>query len=64
MLGLATLFVFCCLCVCVSPTEILQGGVKIISNRDLSYAPKVNWLDIVKDGAANITIFGNGPESE
>uniref|UniRef100_A0A674P6F1 Receptor protein-tyrosine kinase n=1 Tax=Takifugu rubripes TaxID=31033 RepID=A0A674P6F1_TAKRU len=45
-------------------TEILQGGVKIIKNRDLSYAPKVNWLDIVKDGAANITIFGNGPESE
>uniref|UniRef100_A0A674NXZ7 Receptor protein-tyrosine kinase n=1 Tax=Takifugu rubripes TaxID=31033 RepID=A0A674NXZ7_TAKRU len=43
-------------------TEILQGGVKIIKNRDLSYAPKVNWLDIVKDGAANITIFGNGPE--
>ncbi|XP_056885353.1 receptor tyrosine-protein kinase erbB-3a isoform X1 [Takifugu flavidus] len=43
-------------------TEILQGGVKIIKNRDLSYAPKVNWLDIVKDGTANITIFGNGPE--
>lgn len=64
MLGLATLFVFCCLCVCVSPAEILQGGVKIINNRDLSYAPKVNWLDIVKDGTANITIFGNGPESE
>uniref|UniRef100_H3DAT2 Receptor protein-tyrosine kinase n=1 Tax=Tetraodon nigroviridis TaxID=99883 RepID=H3DAT2_TETNG len=43
-------------------TEILQGGVKITQNRDLSFAPKVNWLDIVKDGTANITIFDNGPE--
>lgn len=48
----------------MSPAEILQGGVKITSNRDLSFAPKVNWLDIVKDGTANITIFDNGPESE
>lgn len=45
-------------------TEILRGGVKIIKNRDLSYAPKVNWLDIVKDETANITILDNGPESE
>uniref|UniRef100_A0A3Q2P386 receptor protein-tyrosine kinase n=1 Tax=Fundulus heteroclitus TaxID=8078 RepID=A0A3Q2P386_FUNHE len=30
-------------------TEILEGGVKIIQNKYLSYAPQVNWLDIVKD---------------
>lgn len=46
------------------PTEILEGGVKIIQNKYLSYAPQVNWLDIVKDGAAEIMIEGNGPESE
>uniref|UniRef100_A0A3P9BR59 receptor protein-tyrosine kinase n=1 Tax=Maylandia zebra TaxID=106582 RepID=A0A3P9BR59_9CICH len=27
-------------------TEILRGGVKIIQNKYLSYAPLVNWLDI------------------
>ncbi|XP_039971877.1 receptor tyrosine-protein kinase erbB-3a [Xiphias gladius] len=43
-------------------TEILEGGVKIIQNKYLSYAPQVNWLDIVKDGAAEIMIEGNGPE--
>lgn len=52
------------MCMCVSPAEILQGGVKIMKNRDLSYAPKVNWLDILKDGSVNISIFDNGPESE
>jgi len=49
---------------CVLPTEILEGGVKIIQNKYLSYAPQVNWLDIVKDGIAEIMIEGNGPESE
>uniref|UniRef100_A0A3Q0TBX2 receptor protein-tyrosine kinase n=1 Tax=Amphilophus citrinellus TaxID=61819 RepID=A0A3Q0TBX2_AMPCI len=29
-------------------TEILKGGVKIIQNKYLSYAPQVNWLDILK----------------
>ncbi|XP_023279412.1 receptor tyrosine-protein kinase erbB-3 isoform X1 [Seriola lalandi dorsalis] len=43
-------------------TEILEGGVKIIQNKYLSYAPQVNWLDIVKDGTAQIMIEGNGPE--
>ncbi|KAM4587898.1 receptor tyrosine-protein kinase erbB-3a [Odontesthes bonariensis] len=43
-------------------TEILEGGVKIIQNKYLSYAPQVNWLDIVKDGTAEIMIEGNGPE--
>uniref|UniRef100_A0A8B9LY11 Receptor protein-tyrosine kinase n=1 Tax=Astyanax mexicanus TaxID=7994 RepID=A0A8B9LY11_ASTMX len=33
-------------------TEILEGGVQIIQNRFLSYAPKINWLDIVKDNGA------------
>lgn len=50
--------------VCVPPTEILEGGVKIIQNKYLSYAPQVNWLDIVKDGTAHIVIEDNGPESE
>ncbi|XP_063330258.1 receptor tyrosine-protein kinase erbB-3a [Pelmatolapia mariae] len=43
-------------------TEILRGGVKIIQNKYLSYAPQVNWLDIVKDGTAQIMIEDNGPE--
>ncbi|XP_076613307.1 receptor tyrosine-protein kinase erbB-3a isoform X1 [Chaetodon auriga] len=43
-------------------TEILEGGVKIIQNKYLSYAPQVNWLDIVKDGTADIMIESNGPE--
>uniref|UniRef100_A0A671X6G0 Receptor protein-tyrosine kinase n=1 Tax=Sparus aurata TaxID=8175 RepID=A0A671X6G0_SPAAU len=37
-------------------TEILEGGVKIIQNKYLSYAPQVNWLDIVKDASADIMI--------
>uniref|UniRef100_A0A7N6A2B8 Receptor protein-tyrosine kinase n=1 Tax=Anabas testudineus TaxID=64144 RepID=A0A7N6A2B8_ANATE len=45
-------------------TEILEGGVKIIQNKYLSYAPQVNWLDIVKDGTPHILFEGNGPESE
>ncbi|KAL3978166.1 FERM domain-containing protein 1 [Sarotherodon galilaeus] len=43
-------------------TEIFSGGVKIIQNKYLSYAPQVNWLDIVKDGTAQIIIEDNGPE--
>ncbi|XP_076012565.1 receptor tyrosine-protein kinase erbB-3a [Genypterus blacodes] len=43
-------------------TEILQGGVQIIRNEFLSYAPKVNWKDIVKDTNAEILIEDNGPE--
>ncbi|XP_054473898.1 receptor tyrosine-protein kinase erbB-3a [Anoplopoma fimbria] len=43
-------------------TEILEGGVKIFNNDYLSYAPQVNWFDIVKDGTAPIVIEGNGPE--
>uniref|UniRef100_A0A3Q1IFN8 Receptor protein-tyrosine kinase n=1 Tax=Anabas testudineus TaxID=64144 RepID=A0A3Q1IFN8_ANATE len=43
-------------------TEILEGGVKIIQNKYLSYAPQVNWLDIVKDGTPHILFEGNGPE--
>uniref|UniRef100_A0A665VQS3 Receptor protein-tyrosine kinase n=1 Tax=Echeneis naucrates TaxID=173247 RepID=A0A665VQS3_ECHNA len=42
-------------------TEILEGGVKIIQNKFLSYAIQVNWLDIVKDASAPIMIEGNGP---
>lgn len=55
----------CChLNFCLSPTEILEGGVKIIQNKYLSYAPQVNWLDIVKDKTTTILIDDNGPESE
>ncbi|KAM9408215.1 receptor tyrosine-protein kinase erbB-3-like [Pholidichthys leucotaenia] len=43
-------------------TEILQGGVKIFHNKYLSYAPQINWRDIVKDPAADIMIKDNGPE--
>ncbi|XP_057701747.1 receptor tyrosine-protein kinase erbB-3-like [Corythoichthys intestinalis] len=43
-------------------TEILEGGVQIIQNSYLSYAPQVNWLDIVKDGTAPIELENNGPE--
>ncbi|CAG5981670.1 unnamed protein product [Menidia menidia] len=43
-------------------TEILEGGVKIIQNKYLSYAPLMNWQDIVKDGTPDIVIEGNGPE--
>lgn len=64
LLRLALLIVFPHLNVCAPPTEILEGGVKIIQNKYLSYAPQVNWLDIVKDGTALIMIEGNGPESE
>ncbi|KAI5628469.1 receptor tyrosine-protein kinase erbB-3 precursor [Silurus asotus] len=43
-------------------TEILEGGVQIIQNEFLSYAPQINWLDIVKDSKAKIIIKDNGPE--
>ncbi|XP_052415498.1 receptor tyrosine-protein kinase erbB-3 [Carassius gibelio] len=43
-------------------TEILEGGVQIIQNKFLSYAPQINWLDIVKDSSAEIIIEDNGPE--
>lgn len=64
LLGLALLIVCPHVNVCMSPTEILEGGVKIIQNKYLSYGPRMNWLDIVKDGTAHIMIEGNGPESE
>ncbi|XP_016089139.1 receptor tyrosine-protein kinase erbB-3-like [Sinocyclocheilus grahami] len=44
-------------------TEILEGGVQIIQNKFLSYAPQINWLDIVKDSGAEIIIEDNGSES-
>nr|XP_057910858.1 receptor tyrosine-protein kinase erbB-3-like isoform X2 [Doryrhamphus excisus] len=43
-------------------TEILEGGVKIFQNKYLSYAPRVTWLDIVKDSTAPIVIDDNGPD--
>ncbi|XP_060925022.1 receptor tyrosine-protein kinase erbB-3a [Limanda limanda] len=43
-------------------TEILEGGVKIIQNKYLSYAPQVNWLGIVKDETTSLVFEGNGPE--
>ena len=64
LLGLVLLIVLPHLNVCVLPTEILEGGVKIIQNKYLTYAPKVNWQDIVRDGSAHIMIEGNGPDSE
>ncbi|TRZ00828.1 hypothetical protein DNTS_029445 [Danionella cerebrum] len=43
-------------------TEILEGGVQIIQNKFLSYAPQINWLDIVKDSGAEIILQDNGLE--
>ncbi|KAK0148670.1 Receptor tyrosine-protein kinase erbB-3 [Merluccius polli] len=43
-------------------TEILEGGVQIIQNKFLSFAPQINWLDIVKDGTSEIILNSNGPE--
>uniref|UniRef100_A0A6Q2YUG9 Receptor protein-tyrosine kinase n=1 Tax=Esox lucius TaxID=8010 RepID=A0A6Q2YUG9_ESOLU len=43
-------------------TEILEGGVYIFRNKFLSYAPQVNWLDIVKDESSEVIIADNGPE--
>ncbi|XP_024125415.1 receptor tyrosine-protein kinase erbB-3 [Oryzias melastigma] len=43
-------------------TEILRGGVKIIQNKFLSYAPQVNWDDIVKEGPIHNVFEENGPE--
>ncbi|XP_072552160.1 receptor tyrosine-protein kinase erbB-3b [Salminus brasiliensis] len=45
-------------------TEILEGGVQIVSNKYLSYAPLINWQDIVRDSSAHIEISGNGPHRE
>uniref|UniRef100_A0A673KXP3 receptor protein-tyrosine kinase n=1 Tax=Sinocyclocheilus rhinocerous TaxID=307959 RepID=A0A673KXP3_9TELE len=41
-------------------TEILEGGVQIVHNRNLSYAPWINWRDIVRDSDARIQIQNNG----
>ncbi|XP_066526360.1 receptor tyrosine-protein kinase erbB-3b [Hoplias malabaricus] len=41
-------------------TEILEGGVQIVTNRQLSYAPWINWQDIVQDSNARIEIDDNG----
>uniref|UniRef100_A0A9J8CU15 Receptor protein-tyrosine kinase n=2 Tax=Cyprinus carpio TaxID=7962 RepID=A0A9J8CU15_CYPCA len=41
-------------------TEILEGGVQIVHNRNLSYAPWINWRDIVRDSGARIQIQDNG----
>ncbi|XP_005165758.1 receptor tyrosine-protein kinase erbB-3a isoform X1 [Danio rerio] len=43
-------------------TEILEGGVQIIQNKFLSYAPQINWQDIVKNSGAEVIIQDNGPE--
>ncbi|TRY54340.1 hypothetical protein DNTS_021314 [Danionella cerebrum] len=41
-------------------TEILEGGVQIVQNKNLSYAPWINWQDIVRDSGAGIDIHDNG----
>uniref|UniRef100_A0A3B3XQ77 receptor protein-tyrosine kinase n=1 Tax=Poecilia mexicana TaxID=48701 RepID=A0A3B3XQ77_9TELE len=40
-------------------TEILEGGVQIFDNKYLSYAPQVNWLDIVKDASLPLSPYAN-----
>ncbi|KAB5546524.1 hypothetical protein PHYPO_G00073070 [Pangasianodon hypophthalmus] len=44
-------------------TEILVGGVQIVNNKYLSYAPWINWQDIVRDSSALIEITGNGQKA-
>ncbi|XP_046725655.1 receptor tyrosine-protein kinase erbB-3b isoform X2 [Silurus meridionalis] len=41
-------------------TEILVGGVQIVNNKYLSYAPWINWQDIVRDSNAHVEIIDNG----
>ncbi|XP_034028310.1 receptor tyrosine-protein kinase erbB-3b [Thalassophryne amazonica] len=41
-------------------TEILEGGVQIISNKYLSYGPWIFWQDIIRDNNAPIDIQNNG----
>ncbi|KAJ8265668.1 hypothetical protein COCON_G00147670 [Conger conger] len=41
-------------------TEVLRGGISITRNKFLSYAPQVNWADIVRDSSAPILIEDNG----
>ncbi|XP_056158078.1 receptor tyrosine-protein kinase erbB-3-like [Lampris incognitus] len=43
-------------------TEILEGGVQIKQNKFLSFAPQINWLDIMKDQTSEIIIDDNGPQ--
>ncbi|MFT7801065.1 receptor tyrosine-protein kinase erbB-3-like isoform X2 [Arapaima gigas] len=45
-------------------TEILRGGVQILSNKYLRYASKVNWADIVQDSSAEISIKDNGMDRD
>ncbi|KAK3546894.1 hypothetical protein QTP86_003767 [Hemibagrus guttatus] len=44
-------------------TEILDGGVQIVNNKYLSYAPWINWQDIMKDSSARIDISNNGQKA-
>ncbi|KAJ8397066.1 hypothetical protein AAFF_G00011200 [Aldrovandia affinis] len=45
-------------------TEILKGGVHISRNKFLSYAPQINWVDIVRDSSAAVQIEHNGETRE
>ncbi|KAL4646176.1 receptor tyrosine-protein kinase erbB-3-like [Arapaima gigas] len=40
-------------------TEIVEGGVQILSNKFLSYVSLVNWTDIVRNSSAQINIKNN-----
>uniref|UniRef100_A0A8C9S178 receptor protein-tyrosine kinase n=1 Tax=Scleropages formosus TaxID=113540 RepID=A0A8C9S178_SCLFO len=40
-------------------TEILRGGVQIIRNKYLKYAPRVNWADIVQDSSCDPACQGH-----
>ncbi|XP_053338604.1 receptor tyrosine-protein kinase erbB-3b [Clarias gariepinus] len=45
-------------------TEIMAGGVQIVNNKYLSYAPWINWQDIVRNSSALIDIRDNGPKAK
>ncbi|MCJ8741867.1 hypothetical protein PDJAM_G00075710 [Pangasius djambal] len=44
-------------------TEILVGGVQIVNNKYLRYAPWINWKDIVRDSSVPVEIIGNGQKA-
>ncbi|XP_041954117.1 receptor tyrosine-protein kinase erbB-3b isoform X1 [Alosa sapidissima] len=45
-------------------TEILEGGVQIVNNKYLKYAPWINWKDIVRDPKAPLDFKDNGERGQ
>ncbi|XP_030624452.1 receptor tyrosine-protein kinase erbB-3b [Chanos chanos] len=45
-------------------TEILEGGVQIVNNKHLKYAPSINWHDIVHNSSSQIQIQDDGEKGQ